>query len=121
MQVVHGSTVRCPRRESSGDNDDVVAVQAQHASVEQLVMQGAESESVVEVVRAAELEPADVRCLNADDASAGGTVEAAERTVSVPSFDDRGGPRGAAGSLSGPRVGDRHSAVQEVRIEPDCY
>src|SRR4051794_31788967 len=75
VQVVDGSALRRPRGEASGHDDGEVVVQPEHPAVEQLVVQGAEGEPVVEVVRAAQLEPADMRGLDADDTSAGGAVE----------------------------------------------
>ena len=67
VQVVDGSPLRRAGREALGHDDGEVVVEARHAAVEQLVMQRAECEPVVEVVRGAQLEPADVRRLDPEN------------------------------------------------------
>jgi hypothetical protein len=60
VQVVHAASRLGPRGEGSAD-EHPVDPEAEDAAVEQLVVQGAQRQAVVELVRAVEGEPADVR------------------------------------------------------------
>ena len=69
VQVIDGSPLRRSGGEALRHDDGEVVGKAEHAAVEQLVVQRAEREPVVEIVRvrAAQLEPADVRRLDPEN------------------------------------------------------
>src|SRR4051794_32020287 len=77
-EFVDASTCWSTRAESAGDSDAVFGREAEHASVQQLVVQRTQSQSVVELVRATEVEPSHVGGLEGDAAAAELSVEPAE-------------------------------------------
>jgi hypothetical protein len=76
----------------------VIGPDAKNASVEQFVVQRAQCQAVIELVRTVEVEPADMRGVQSDGCSAELSVVAAERAPSIPRFQYKARPEGAAAS-----------------------
>ncbi len=93
MESVDLSARLGPRRERTRHRDPVAVVEPKNASVEQLVVEHAQRQPVVEVVRAVESEPADVRRLQPDRDACDLAVVTAEGALPVPGVDDGHPPR----------------------------
>ena len=78
VEVVDGTTDSARRGIHRRHDDGPLINQSEDTSIKKLVMQGAQSQSVVHVVRPFEVEPPDVGRLNADGTAASTSVEAAE-------------------------------------------
>jgi hypothetical protein len=70
------------------------AIEAKHADIEQLVVEHAQSQSVVERIRAVEGEPADMCRLDADAGTSELSVVTAEGALPVPCLQYCGAPAG---------------------------
>src|SRR4051812_3895470 len=83
-KFVDASTRWSAGTERARDLDAMVVGQAEHASIQQLVVQRTQSQSVVELVRAAEVEPSQVSGLKGDAAASQLPVEPAEGALAIP-------------------------------------
>ena len=106
MEVIDQPCDVGPGGELRGDEHAVVGAEAQRAAVEELVVQGAQSQAVIWVIGAAEVEPPDVGGFQADHPRTQPAVIPTVGALIVPGALDQSWPRRAASALFlGPRRG----------------
>jgi hypothetical protein len=92
MKVVEELAGGRPGSECGRNPDLMFVVKPKNAEVEQLMVQRAEGEAVIESVWPLERKPSDMRRIDASGGAGELAVVAAKRTLPVPRLDDGGTP-----------------------------
>jgi hypothetical protein len=100
MKIVNRASSVSSGGERGGDQHPQFAVQAEYAYIEQLVMQGAKGEAVIEGVWPVECEPANVGRFHSDGGSGELAVVAAECALPIPRLQHSGTPARIAQPLN---------------------
>ena len=92
MQRVDGSANLTHSRVRGRDDDGSGVEQTEYAAIQELVMKRAERQSVIEIVRSLEVEPANMGRFDADGCATKRTVVTAKCTRSIPRSKDPATP-----------------------------
>jgi hypothetical protein len=92
VQVIDASGGLGPGGEGARDEDPILLIETERASVKQLVVQGTQSHAVVQLVGSAEVEPPDVGRIEPYRGRTELPVIPAEGALAIPGFEDRTRP-----------------------------